>query len=282
MKKIMTKERIVSLLYVTVGAFLLAVSMQSVLEPNQIVAGGATGVSVILNHVTGIPSFVILYAINIPLLILCFILLGKEVGMKTIYGSMIFPFFVGLIGNIPTLTHTSLLAALSGGVITGIGLGLVFKGNASTGGTAIISQIVNVYFKLPLGLAVSIVDGFVIIGALLVFDVDRVLYSLISLFIIGRVVDLVQVGFDRSKNVMIISEASDEVNKMIIEKMDRGVTHLAIQGGFERREKEMLMCVIPEKEFHTLKEEVLAIDPHAFVVAMAASEVMGKGFSLSR
>lgn len=282
MKKIMTKERIVSLLYVTVGAFLLAVSMQSVLEPNQIVAGGATGVSVILNHVTGIPSFIILYAINIPLLILCFILLGKEVGMKTIYGSMIFPFFVGLIGNIPTLTHTPLLAALSGGVITGIGLGLVFKGNASTGGTAIISQIVNVYFKLPLGLAVSIVDGFVIIGALLVFDVDRVLYSLISLFIIGRVVDLVQVGFDRSKNVMIISEASDEVNKMIIEKMDRGVTHLAIQGGFERREKEMLMCVIPEKEFHTLKEEVLAIDPHAFVVAMAASEVMGKGFSLSR
>lgn len=278
----MTKERIVSLLYVTVGAFLLAVSMQSVLEPNQIVAGGATGVSVILNHVTGIPSFVILYAINIPLLILCFILLGKEVGMKTIYGSMIFPFFVGLIGSIPTLTHTPLLAALSGGVITGIGLGLVFKGNASTGGTAIISQIVNVYFKLPLGLAVSIVDGFVIIGALLVFDVDRVLYSLISLFIIGRVVDLVQVGFDRSKNVMIISEASDEVNKMIIEKMDRGVTHLAIQGGFERREKEMLMCVIPEKEFHTLKEEVLAIDPHAFVVAMAASEVMGKGFSLSR
>ncbi|MCB6962548.1 YitT family protein, partial [[Eubacterium] rectale] len=91
-------------------------------------------------------------------------------------------------------------------------------------------------------------------------DVDRVLYSLISLFIIGRVVDLVQVGFDRSKNVMIISEVSDEVNKMIIEKMDRGVTHLAIQGGFERREKEMLMCVIPEKEFHTLKEEVLAID----------------------
>ena len=125
----------------------------------------------------------------------------------------------------------------------------MFKGNASTGGTAIISQIVNVYFKLPLGLAVSIVDGFVIIGALLVFDVDRVLYSLISLFIIGRVVDLVQVGFDRSKNVMIISEASDEVNKMIIEKMDRGVTHPAIQGGFERREKEMLMCVIPRRNF---------------------------------
>lgn len=275
-------EKIKSFGFVTVGALFLALSMHAFMEPNNIVAGGATGISIIVSYLFHIPSYAVLYAINLPLLVLCFWLLGKEVGMKTIYGSLIFPFFAWLVQEIPALTSNLLLAAVFGGVTTGIGLGLVFKGNASTGGTAIISQIVNVYFKIPLGLSVSIVDGAVIVLALLAFDVELVMYSLITLFIIGRVVDLVQMSFNRSKNVMIISQYPKEITEMVVRKMDRGLTKFEVEGGFDQNKKVMLMCVLPEKEFHTLKEEVLAIDSHAFVVVMPASEVMGKGFSLSR
>ncbi|RSU14099.1 hypothetical protein CBF29_03660 [Vagococcus elongatus] len=256
--------------------------MHLFMEPNNIVAGGATGISIIVSYLFQIPSFIVLYAINLPLLILCFWLLGKEVGMKTIYGSLVFPFFAWLVQDVPVLTSNLLLAAIFGGVMTGMGLGLVFKGNASTGGTAILSQIVNVYFKIPLGLSVSIVDGVVIVLALLAFDVEQVMYSLITLFIIGRVVDLVQVSFNRSKNVMIISQYPKEITEMVVERMDRGLTKFDVEGGFDQNKKTMLMCVLPEKEFHTLKEEILAIDSHAFVVVMPASEVMGRGFSLSK
>ncbi|WEG73298.1 YitT family protein [Vagococcus intermedius] len=282
MLKFFTKERLAELGYVMVGSFILAVSINSVLKPNEIVAGGANGISIILNKLFGIELAVTLYAINIPLLLLCFLLLGKKVGMKTIFGSLLYPFFVWVTASIPILTVNPLLASIFGGIITGIGLGIVFKGNASTGGTAILAQIVHKYAKFPLGLCVSVVDGFVILGALLAFEVDRVLYSLICLFVIGRVIDLVQMGFNRSKNVLIVSKEPEKVAQMILSEMDLGVTHIPVKGGYNQESKDMLMCVLPEKEFHKLNESVQTIDPEGFVVAMAASEVMGRGFSLGR
>lgn len=281
MKKI-KKQYLVDLLFVLAGSFTLALSINLLLKPNELVAGGANGVSIILEKLLGWPLAASLYAMNIPLLILCFWLLGREVGMKTILGSMIYPFFVGITAGLPALTMNPLLASVFGGVITGLGLGLVFKGHASTGGTAIISQIVHKYAKIPLGTAVMFVDGLIILTAFFVFPADKVLYALICLFIIGRVIDLVQVSFNLSKNVLIISNKSPEVAKMIMATMDRGVTRIPITGGFNESEQHMLMCVLPEADFALLKENVLEIDPNSFVVAMSASEVMGRGFSLGR
>lgn len=280
--KILKKENVVDLLFVLVGSFMLALSINLLLKPNQLVAGGANGISIILEKLFGWPLAVSLYAMNIPLLFLCFWLLGKKVGMKTIIGSMIYPLFVGLTSGLPALTMNPLLASVFGGVLTGLGLGLVFKGHASTGGTAIISQIVNKYAKIPIGTAVMCVDGLIILTAFFVFSADQVLYALICLFIIGRVVDLVQVSFNLSKNVLIISSEAPVVAAMILEKMDRGVTRIPIKGGFNDNEQHMLMCVLPESDFAKLKETVLEIDPQSFVVAMSASEVMGRGFSLVR
>lgn len=268
--------------YVTLGAFLLAISINSLLLPNHLVAGGANGISIIINKLFQVPLAVTLYAINIPLLILCFVMLGKEVGMKTIYGSMLYPFFVAIVGHFPVFTHNQLLGAIFGGIITGIGLGLVFKGNASTGGTAIISQIVHEYVKIPMGLAVSLVDGLVILSAFIAFDTDTVFYSLICLFVIGRVIDLVQVGLGISKNVFIISSETLEIKDMIHHNINRGLSVIPIEGGYQKEHKEMIMCVLPEKEFQQVKTKVLSIDPEAFVIATAASDVMGRGFSLNR
>jgi len=282
MKKVFAHQQVQDALFVIAGAFVLAVSINCILLPNQIVAGGANGISVVLNHMFGWNVAVVLYAINIPLLILCFLLLGKEVGLKTIFGSLLYPFFVGITGHFPVITHDLFLAALFGGIVTGVGLGLVFRGNASTGGTAIISQIVHKYFHVSLGIAILFVDGLVILSALIAFDTDVVLFSLISLFLIGRVVDMVQVGFDRSKNVMIVSQKYEEIQHAITTTLDKGVTLIPIEGGYSQAPSKLLMTVISEKDFPKVKEAILTIDDTAFFVTLNASEVNGRGFSLKK
>lgn len=282
MKMKFTKRQIQDTLYVTIGSFILAVSINSILLPNKIVAGGANGISVVINYLFGINPAIVLYAINLPLLVLCFALLGKEVGIKTIYGSLIYPFFVGITTHLPVLTHNIFLATLFGGILTGIGLGLEFRGNASTGGTAIISQIVNKYFKISLGVSILFVDGLVILSALYVFNTDTVLFSLICLYIIGRVVDMVQVGFVRSKNVLIISPKYAEIKEKILIGLDKGITMIPIEGGYQQNKSMLMMTVISEKDFVKIKESVLAIDEQAFIVSMNASEVFGRGFSLKK
>ena len=282
MKKQELVQRLKETLYVTLGAFILAISVNLIFLPNQIVAGGASGLSIVLNELFGWNVALTLYAINIPLLILCFLLLGKDVGLKTIYGSLINPFFIAITGSLPPLTNNIFLATLYGGVLTGIGLGLVFRGNASTGGSAIISQIVNKYFKISLGVSVFVVDGFVIATALFVFTKDTVLFSLISLFIIGRVIDRVQVGVLRSKNLFIISDKYEAIHQIFIKELDKGVTLLPIEGGYTQKQGNIIMTVIPEKEFMAIKEAILAIDETAFFVALDASEVNGRGFSVKR
>lgn len=282
MKKQEQVKRLKETLYVTLGAFILAISVNLIFLPNQIVAGGASGLSIVLNELFGWNVALTLYAINIPLLMLCFLLLGKDVGLKTIYGSLINPFFIAITGSLPPLTNNIFLATLYGGVLTGIGLGLVFRGNASTGGSAIISQIVNKYFKISLGVSVFVVDGFVIATALFVFTKDTVLFSLISLFIIGRVIDRVQVGVLRSKNLFIISDKYEAIHQIFIKELDKGVTLLPIEGGYTQKQGKIIMTVIPEKEFMAIKEAILAIDETAFFVALDASEVNGRGFSVKR
>ena len=267
MNKFFTAQRLKDTAYVTVGAFILAISINAVLLPNKLVAGGANGISIVINYVFGISPAIVLYAINIPLLVLCFLLLGKEVGVKTIYGSLIYPFFVGITSGMPVLTHNIFLAALFGGIITGAGLGLVFRGNASTGGTAIISQIVNKYFKVSLGIAILFVDGLVILSAMYAFNADIVLFSLICLFTIGRVVDMIQVGLVRSKNVMIISPKYVAIQERLLRELDKGVTLVPIEGGYRNAKGMLLMTVIREKDFPRLKEAILEIDEEAFLIS---------------
>ena len=155
--------------------------------------------------------------------------------------------FVGITSGMPVLTHNIFLAALFGGIITGAGLGLVFRGNASTGGTAIISQIVNKYFKVSLGIAILFVDGLVILSAMYAFNADIVLFSLICLFTIGRVVDMIQVGLVRSKNVMIISPKYVAIQERLLRELDKGVTLVPIEGGYRNAKGMLLMTVIREK-----------------------------------
>ena len=273
---------VIDIIFIAVGSFIAAVSFNIFLLPNFIVSGGIGGLSTILNSLYQWNPSIVQFAFNVPLLILAFVTLGKEAGFKTILGSLILPAFIGLLNFMQPLTMNPLLAAVFGGVTTGIGIGLVFKAKGSTGGTSIIAQIIHVYLKLPLGTSVALVDGVVISAALIAFDAETVMYSIISLFVISRTIDIIQVGFNRSKNVMIISDHASKIRTAIYQNINRGVTNLRITGGYGNNKKEMLMCVIGEREFTYLRETILDVDPHAFVVVMSASEVWGKGFTLAK
>ncbi len=267
--------------YILFGTFIIAVSFQVFLMPNSIVSGGITGISIIINSLTGWSPAVIQYVFNIPLLIVAYVFLGKEAGNKTILGSLTLPFFISLISHWEPITNDIFLATIIGGLINGLGLGIVYRAKASTGGTSIPIQILNKYTGLSLGTGSLIADGSIVFLSVITFNAEIIMYGLINLYITARAIDMTQVGLNQHKNVLIISQESDHIKRMIMNTIGRGVTNIGIRGGLGDETRDMLMCVIPEREFPYLKEMILSYDEEAFVVVMSASEVMGRGFSLA-
>ncbi|NWQ39456.1 YitT family protein [Bacillus sp. EB106-08-02-XG196] len=263
---------------VLIGSAIIALAFNVFLLPNQIASGGVSGISTILLSVLGWEPAYVQWAFNIPLFIAGVVLLGKQFGVKTLVGTLFLPFVVFLTKNIEPWTNDALLSALFGGIAVGLGLGIVFRGNASTGGTDLAAQIITKYTGLTLGTSVVLIDGLIVISAALVFDIERGLYALIALYVTSKTIDLVQVGFGRSKTAMIITNKQEEVREGILNKIDRGVTKLSAYGGFTDNERPVLMCVVDQREFTKLKQLVKTLDPTAFVVVMDASEVLGEGF----
>jgi len=263
---------------VLIGSAIIALAFNVFLLPNQIASGGVSGISTILLSVFGWEPAYVQWAFNIPLFIAGVVLLGKQFGVKTLIGTLFLPFVVFLTKNIDPWTNDALLGALFGGIAVGLGLGIVFRGNGSTGGTDLAAQIITKYTGLTLGTSVVLIDGLIVISAALVFDIERGLYALIALYVTSKTIDLVQVGFGRSKTAMIITNKQEEVRTGILNKIDRGVTKLSAYGGFTDDERPVLMCVVDQREFTKLKQLVKSLDPTAFVVVMDASEVLGEGF----
>jgi uncharacterized membrane-anchored protein YitT (DUF2179 family) len=263
---------------VLIGSAIIALAFNVFLLPNQIASGGVSGISTILLSVFGWEPAYVQWAFNIPLFIAGVIFLGKQFGIKTLVGTIFLPFVVFLTKNINPWTNDALLGALFGGIVVGLGLGIVFRGNGSTGGTDLAAQIITKYTGLTLGTSVVLIDGLIVLSAALVFDIERGLYALIALYVTSKTIDLVQVGFGRSKTAMIITNKQEEVREGILNKIDRGVTKLSAYGGFTDNERPVLMCVVHQREFTKLKQLVKSLDPSAFVVVMDASEVLGEGF----
>ncbi|HFU3843041.1 TPA: YitT family protein [Streptococcus suis] len=276
------KERIKDFAYVTLGSIVMAVGFNSLFLENNIVSGGVGGLAIALNTLLGWnPADFVLYC-NIPLLIICWIFLGKSVFVKTVYGAIIYPFCIKLTAGLPSLTENPLLAAIFGGIILGFGLGLVFLGNSSTGGTGILIQFLHKYTPLSLGATMAIIDGIIVGLGFIAFDPDTVMHSIIALMTITYIVNRMMSGTQSSRNVMIISQKSSQIKDYITKVADRGVTELPIIGGFTGVDKRMLMTTISIPEMQKLETAVLEIDETAFMVVMPASQVRGRGFSLQK
>ncbi|RCW67082.1 uncharacterized membrane-anchored protein YitT (DUF2179 family) [Saliterribacillus persicus] len=264
--------------FVIIGAFFVAVAFNVFLLPHDIASGGVAGISTITKSLFGFEPSIVQWALNIPLFIAGVIILGKNFGAKSLLGTIILPFFVFLTKNWTQATEDPLLGAIFGGMIVGIGIGIVFKGRASTGGIDLAAQILHKFFPLPLGICLALFDGLIVITATLVFSVEQGLYALIALFITSRTIDFVQVGLNTSKNVMIITERVDDVRNVLLKDVDRGVTVLNGTGGYTNEDRTVLMCVVAQNEFSKLTKIVKSVDTNAFVVAMNATEVLGEGF----
>ncbi|MGT2933623.1 YitT family protein [Streptococcus catagoni] len=276
------KRRVMDFLYVTIGSIITAVGFNTMFVHNNIASGGMVGISVVIKELFGISPSLFLMVSNIPLLLLCYFFLGKQTFVKTLYGSWIYPIAIRMTNFLPTLTHNQLLASIFGGIIVGIGLGMVFWGNSSTGGTGILTQILHKFSPLTLGVSMTIVDGISVILGLIALSADDVMYSTIGLLVIGYVIGIMENGFDSSKNVMIISNEYQAIREHITTVMDRGVTKIPIRGGYTTSDKVMLMAVVSTYELPALQEKILEIDEMAFLVVMPAAQVMGRGFSLTK
>ncbi|WP_110928471.1 YitT family protein [Bacillus massiliglaciei] len=271
-------EKLTEYGWVLAGSAIIAVAFNVFLLPNQIASGGVSGISTILVSVFGWEPAYIQWAFNIPLFILGLLLLGMQFGAKSLVGTLFLPFVVYLTRSWEAWTTDALLGAICGGIGVGLGLGIVFRGKGSTGGTDLAAQIIHKYTHLSLGTCVAMIDGLIVLSAAAVFDIEKGLYALIGLYVTSKTIDLVQIGWKRSKMALIITNNELEVKDAIIYELDRGVTRLSGQGGFTDDARPILMCVIDQSEFTKLKQLVKSVDPKAFVVVMDASEVLGEGF----
>ncbi|MBM7661576.1 uncharacterized membrane-anchored protein YitT (DUF2179 family) [Bacillus mesophilus] len=271
-------ETLLEYIYVLVGSAIVALAFNLFLLPNRIASGGVSGISTITDAVLGWEPAFVQMALNVPLFIAGIVLLGRSFGLKSLVGTIFLPFIVFLTRDMEAATLDPLLGALFGGIGVGLGLGIVFRGKASTGGVDLAAQIINKYTGLSLGTCVALIDGMVVLTAAIVFDLERGLYALIALFVTSKTIDFVQMGIGYSKMAIIITSKEADVRQGILTKIDRGVTRLSAFGGYTDQERPVLMCVVNQTEFTKLKQLVKGIDPSAFVVVMNASEVLGEGF----
>ena len=272
------RNGILAYLYVIAGAAIIAIGFNVFLLPNQVASGGVSGISTILHGLFGWNPGLVQYAFNIPLFLAGIVALGKKFGVKSFVGTITLPLVVLVTDNWEPWTTNPLLGALFGGIVVGLGIGLVFKGNASTGGTDLLAQIITKYTGLTLGTSVLFIDGLIAISAALVFDLEKGLYALIGLYVTTKTIDIIQLGFSQSKMVYIITMKQDEVRDAIYAEINRGVTKLPAIGGYTGEARPVLMVVVYQTEFTKLKQVIKSVDPSAFVIVSDAYEVLGEGF----
>lgn len=260
------------------GVLIVAFAFNIFILPNDIVYG-VSGLGVILYRTLGLdPSLVILIG-SIALLILSFFLLGFEKTKNSIIGSLLYPLFVklteGVVQFVDLGTTENIVIVLFGAVISGFGLGLIFKSGFTTGGTDILNQIVSKYFKLSIGKAMFFTDGLIIFASLFVFGWQKFMYSLISMYLISVMTDKVILGISQSKAFYIITEHETSIKNFVLNHLSHGVTVLEGRGGYTGNNQKIIMCIIPTKEYFLAKEGIQQIDPNAFFLVTDAYEVSG-------
>ncbi|MDD7795657.1 YitT family protein [Clostridium sp. 'White wine YQ'] len=270
-------------LLITIGILLTAIALEYFFYPNNIAAGGISGLALVLNKIFGISPGLILIIANIILFALAFMLIGGNFGGKSIYASFGLSLVLWLIEKYlsPTaVTHNLVLATVAGSVISSLGIAMVFSQNSSTGGTSIIAKIINKYLHLDIGKCLLITDFIITILAIYTFGVDLGMFGLISVFLIGSMVDKFIEGFNVCKQVFIISSKGEEIVKYILNEVDRGCTVLDGTGGYSKANNQIIFTVVNRRQFIKLKFKIKEIDPRAFITVNDVREVLGEGFTM--
>ena len=260
------------------GAIITAVGLEIFLVPNNIIDGGVVGLSIMASHLSGLPLGLFLVLLNLPFLYLGYAQIGKTFAISTLFAIVSLAYWVSVFHPIPGLTNDLFLAAVFGGIIIGVGVGLIIRYGGSLDGTEIVAIIMDKRTSFSVGECIMFMNLFILTSAGLVFTWDKAMYSLVAYFIAFKVIDTVIEGLDESKAVMIVSDRPDEIADALMARLGRGVTVLHGEGGYTKERKDVLYSVITRLEMAKLKSIIDEIDEGAFVTINDVHEVMGGRF----
>lgn len=283
MKRI-NKATFIDLLMIALGCAIYGISLDMISVPNKLADGGLSGISLILRHFWGINMGLSTLILNIPLILLGYRFMGKRLLAYTIWGTASLSFFLWFWRSVPIikqldLEHDLFLSAISAGVLSGIGLGLVFRYNGTSGGTDIIARICQIKFGISSGKMLLFCDAVVLFASLSYLDIKHMMYTLLASFILSRTMDTVQQGAYSARGLLIISDKYEQIGQMIDLKLERGFTYFKALGGYKQDEKRVIYVVVAPREIPAIKQLIKQEDPNAFVSILEVHEALGEGFT---
>ena len=275
----------VDYLFIFMGTGIMALAIQCIFEPIGLVTGGFSGIAIIIRKMTagivegGVPLWLTNLALNVPVFIAALIIKGRKFLGRTVIGTVLLSFWLYVIPQVDLTQGDYMLSAVFGGVITGIGIGFVLLAKATTGGTDMVSALIQKYVRhYSVVQILQVIDGMVVLAGLYVFGLKPALYAIVAIFITSKVSDALMEGMKYSKAAFIITDYYKEIADAIMTQLDRGLTGLDATGMYSGDKKTVLYCVVSKKEIVELKDIVAKIDPKAFVIGTDAREVFGEGF----
>lgn len=258
---------------------ILGGSINLFLGPHHIAAGGVSGLGILLESAMGFDRALVILVLNLIMLGLALLFLGKKTFFKVLFGSLVFPMIIAIIPE-KMITPDPLLSVIFGSAIFALGVAILYKNNSSSGGTTIPPLIFKKYFHLNTSIGLLATDAVVVSLNLFVFGFEEFLYAILSIVITSIVMSYIETGTNRKKSIMIMSEDSLEViRQRLSTEIGRGLTLLEAKGGYNRKSKEVLLIVVTDHEFSRIKPLIEEIDPSAFVIVNSVAEVMGSGFT---
>lgn len=274
------KTYLIEVLGTILGSFIMAFAVSFFLLPNELSSGGFSGIATILYYKLKIPMGVTIASLNIPLFLMAGYKIGKKFFLKSIIGTLSLSIFIDFLNTFNSFTNDKMLAAIYGGILTGIGTAIILKSHSSTGGSDLLTNIIKKYNnKIELGRVITIIDaGIVFLNVVLLEKIEIGLYSVIAIYLMGLMIDVVFEGIFFSKLIFIISDKNELIAKEIQNRANRGVTGLKGKGMYKNKDKLVLMCAVERRDIANIKKLIKNIDKEAFVVVTNCREVLGMGF----
>ena len=263
---------------VTLGCMIMAFNINYFFLGNKLAQGGVGGLSLIVHYLSHIDISYIYFGLNVPLIIVAYIFIGKEFVVKTLYATVVLTISLKIFGNFREPLDEILMASILGGALNGIGIGIVFYAGGSTGGTDIIAKIINKYYGIALGKVLLAMDFIILSLVAFIFGKIIFMYTLISLIVTAKIVDLIQEGIYSAKGVTIITNKTEELKNRIMQDVERGLTIINAQGAYTQKDVSMLYCVVGKYQLMKVKNIVKEVDPEAFMIVSHVHEVIVKGF----
>ena len=270
---------------ITMGTALMAFAIASIYDPDGLVTGGVSGVAIMVKELTGswvpggVPLAVTNLVLNVPVFLLAIWIKGFRYIVKTLYATIALSVWLSVRPVIPLAQGDFLLTALYGGVIMGVGIGMVFVTQATTGGTDLIAALIQHFWRhYSVADIMQVIDGLIVLAGAYIFGIQMALYAMIAIYLVSKVSDGLIEGMKFSKAAFIITNKPEEMAELLMREMDRGVTGISARGMYSGQEKNMLFCVVGRKQIVRLKELALKVDPMVFLIVCDVREVLGEGF----